>query len=246
MSALSKLLIVAVVVAVAYAIWYKTRRPQPERDPPPPPTFRCRFDRLPFTDESANGLRIENAGMTIDAGNTLFGAPSARSHFDGRVYVYADNDPRLLQLRGDFTLDFFVWLTGEINPEIVSDGPGDHFILAHIPDADETMAYEAGLILRANSDVSHFNSTVAMPNEAGWWPKKRWLFVRVVRRDGTVTLYTDGVARGSVKQAEPLNVHGNVLAIWGGGAVENGSGCLRDVTLWNGTALPGDGYVPRS
>jgi len=142
-----------------------------------------------FTDSSINDLPITvNANPQISTAQSKFGGSSA--YFDGDgSYLDVSNLPSNY-LSQDFTIEAWVWIDGsKYNSCLFNTFPHNSFgVSLKREDADNLTTVFIG---NGSNWSSSFSSDTLLSFDT-------WQHIALVRRNNTITLYENGIARGSI------------------------------------------------
>jgi len=142
-----------------------------------------------FTDSSINDLPITvNANPQISTAQSKFGGSSA--YFDGDgSYLDVSNLPSDY-LSQDFTIEAWVWIDGsKYNSCLFNTFPHNSFgVSLKREDADNLTTVFIG---NGSNWSSSFSSDTLLSFDT-------WQHIALVRRNNTITLYENGIARGSI------------------------------------------------
>lgn len=150
------------------------------------------MDDSSFTD--ACGHTITNTGVTLNASVYKFGVGS--SYFNGSSYFYTTTDNNFV-FDGDFTIDFWMYPTSlsdltNIFVNISSDGALESVFL---------MRYESSClkVFLNNNDAS-----AVVISSSGVISTNQWYHIALVRYNGTIKLYVNGISVGQTTNASSL------------------------------------------
>jgi len=184
-----------------------------------------------FLDSSTNNFTITRNGNTTQGSFSPYGnlwsnyQPNAASD-----YVSFPSSSNF-QFTGDFTIECWVYfsdLTGGDNSAYVNDGGGTYFALNISPTAGIYNIY-------LNSGSPTFSPSSGIV--AG-----QWTHVALVRSGSTVTIYTNGVSKGTATNSSTLGFSSSVGNRNGGGP--GGARWMSNLRIVKGTAVYTTTFTP--
>ena len=181
-------------------------------------------------DGSGTGQAIENG---INLGDANVGGSG---YFDGTGdYLTAPANNVFAFNTGDFTIESWVYITATKNQGIFdtrNSGPSSTGIVFSINASNSLDVYIGGTILTSSASLS----------------LNTWTHVACVKSSGTITIYIDGVARGSVSNSTNLTnttpTVGTVFDYRNTGSTYMLQGYLSNLRIVNGTAVYTSAFTP--
>ena len=186
-----------------------------------------------FLDSSTNNFTITRNG------NTTQGSFSPFSQTGWAFYQNPLNDylnfttgaGTLFQFTGDYTIEVWVFLPSigsDTSIWVSNDGSSNY----HAFNIDAT---NYNIYLNSGSPTSSFSHGIAL---------NAWTHVAMVRSGSTVTLYTNGLSRGTITNSSTNGYASPTLARNGGGASGSTARYLSNLRIVKGTAVYTANFTP--
>jgi len=187
--------------------------------------------------DASSQLRTWGANCGSSAVNDIV-VTSAQSKFYGHSAYFDGNEDHLFLWnlngqyigRNDFTVEGWVYHTGSADDTIFSDSSSFSFVYGASGNLRFYMAGGSNLVDANTSYISN-----------------QWVHVAVVRSNGTLTFYQNGVARGSHAYDYDIGAFGAMyLGKFYGGSTQGWAGYMNDIRIYNGFAKYTSGFTPTS
>lgn len=189
-----------------------------------------------FTDNSTNNFVITAAGNTTVSGANPFQAGYYSNYFDGTGdYLTYPTNAAFGYGTGDFTIEFWLYLTGTPDQTIFSN-------LTSASSTNPHLYYSAGTIRYYTSSADRITSSAVSVGQ--------WYHVALSRASGSTKLFLNGAQSGSTYtdtndygSSAPLGVG----TYWSGGAPVTSNpvvGYMSNVRVVKGTALYTSAFTP--
>jgi hypothetical protein len=204
----------------------------------------CQSNR--FVDNSTNALAFTIAGtpevtsfnpFTNSAPITL-AANGGSGYFDGTGdYLTGAANPVFAFGTGDFTIESWVYITATKSPgqgifDTRNSGPSSTGIVFLINPSNALAVYIGGVILTSSASLS----------------LNTWAHVACVKSSGTITIYIDGINRGSVSNSTNLTdstpTVGTVVDYRNTGSTYMLQGYISNLRIVKGTAVYTSAFTP--
>ena len=130
---------------------------------------------------------------------------------------------------GDFTVEAFVYHTGDADDTIISDSSGWTFTYGAGGDLRFYMASGSNIVDASTTFISN-----------------QWVHVAAVRESGTLTFFQNGIAVGSSSYSHDISANGSSTTIgkYHGGTSQNWKGSISNLRVVQGTALYTANFTP--
>jgi hypothetical protein len=188
-----------------------------------------------FLDSSNNNFTITRNGNATQGTFSPFsqtGWSMYQSDINGAYISFTTSVGTAFQFTGDFTVECWVYPvsysgTGDTSAWVTYDG-STYFALNY----DASGNYN--IYLNSGSPTSTFSSGIAL---------NQWNHIAMVRSGSTVTLYTNGLLRGTISNSSTLGHANPSLARNGGGAASNVR-YMSNLRIVKGTAVYTSNFTP--
>jgi hypothetical protein len=187
-----------------------------------------------FLDSSTNNFSITRNGNTTQGTFTPF-SQTGWSNYSSAVasnYINFTTSPgTLFQFTADFTVEMWVFPSSLGNGDsfwIVNDGGGNFFAL----NVDTTNYL---IFLNSSSATSSFAHGLSL---------NQWNHIAMVRSGSTVTLYTNGVSKGTITNSATLGFASPTIARNGGGGSPTAALYMSNLRIVKGTAVYTSAFTP--
>lgn len=187
--------------------------------------------------DASSQLRGWGANCSVSSVNDTI-ITSALSKFYGHSAFFDGNEDHLFLWnlngqyigRNDFTIEGWVYHTGGGDDTIFSDSSSFSFVYGA---SGNLRFYMAGGINLVDANTSFISN--------------QWVHVAVVRSNGTLTFYQNGVARGSHAYDHDIGAFGSMyIGKYFGGTTQGWAGYMNDLRIYNGFARYTSGFTPTS
>lgn len=189
-----------------------------------------------FTDNSTTNAVFTPVGSPLVTGNNPFQAGYYSNYFDGSGdYLTAPTNAVFGYGTGDFTIEFWMYLTGTPDQTIFSN-------LTSASSTNPHIYYSAGTIRYYTASADRITSSTIVPN--------RWYHVALSRASGSTKMFVNGVQAGSTYADS--NNYGTTAPLglatyWSGGSPATTgtfTGYLSNVRVVKGTAVYTSAFTP--
>ena len=189
-----------------------------------------------FTDNSTTNAVFTPVGNPLVTGNNPFQAGYYSNYFDGSGdYLTAPTNAVFGYGTGDFTIEFWMYLTGTPDQTIFSN-------LTSASSTNPHIYYSAGTIRYYTASADRITSSTIAPN--------RWHHVALSRASGSTKMFVNGVQAGSTYADS--NNYGTTAPLglatyWSGGSpvtTNTFTGYLSNVRVVKGTAVYTSAFTP--
>lgn len=188
-----------------------------------------------FIDDSANSAVITRSGNVTQGSFSPFGTSGwamYQSDISGNYPSFTTSASTTFQFTGNFTVEGWVY-------PIIYSGTGD------------TSLWVTGggsTYLALNYDGSgnyniYLNSGVPTSTFASGITANTWNHVAMVRSGSTITLYTNGISRGTIQNSSTLG-HANPTLARIGGGVASCSRYVSNLRIVKGAAVYSSNFIP--
>jgi len=184
-----------------------------------------------FTDSSSNNFSITRNGNTTQGSFSPYGSNwSMYQSSNGSNYVSWTTSPgSLFEFTGDFTIECWMYpnaLSSDASLYITSNGGSNYLALN---------------IATTNFNI-YLNSATPVSTFANGIVSNQWNHIAMVRSGSTITIYTNGVSKGSITNSSTLgHVNPPIARNGGGGSWDMYMSNLRVV---KGTAVYTSAFTP--
>jgi hypothetical protein len=186
-----------------------------------------------FLDSSTNAFTITRNGNTTQGTFTPFSKPDGRwsmyqSDSASNYINFTTSAGTLFQFTGDYTIEMWVYITsisGDGSLYVASDNSNYHAL-----NIDAT---NYNIWLNAGSATSSFAHGLTL---------NTWNHIAMVRNGSTITVYTNGVSKGTIANSSTNGYSSPAIARNGGGAAH--VGYINGYRVVKGTAVYTAAFTP--